>query len=104
MPLAYYNLMTSSQGTAAIDLMAIASQGDPYSGHMFNDSTIVINDDNVVLLDKFGEPVLDENGEMFDVHNPLAPGEPRKTACSTKDTHFYPDFLSLVDFSCQYMV
>ena len=76
MPLAYYNLMTSSQGTAAIDLMAIASQGDPYSGHMFNDSTIVINDDNVVLLDKFGEPVLDENGEMFDVHNPLAPGEP----------------------------
>ena len=76
MPLAYYYLMTSSQGTASIDLMAIASQGDPYSGHMFNDSTIVINDDNVVLLDKYGEPVIDENGEMIDVHNPLVPGEP----------------------------
>ncbi len=76
MPLAWYNLMKSSQGMASIDLQAIASQGDPYSGHMFDDSTFVWNDDNVVLLDKFGEPVVDENGEMFDIHNPIAPGEP----------------------------
>lgn len=76
MPLAWYNFMTSTQGTDAIDLQAIASQGDPYRGHLFRDSTIVWNDDNVVLLDKFGDPVIDENGEMYDIHEPMAPGEP----------------------------
>lgn len=76
MPLAWYYLMTSNSSTAEIDLQAIASNGDPYTGHMFNDSTIIWNDDNVVLMDENGEPVIDSNGEMFDIHNPMVPGEP----------------------------
>lgn len=76
MPLAWYYLMTSSKGTAVVDLQAIASTGNPYSGHMFNDSTIVMNDMNVVLLDEDGEPVLDEMGEQYDIHDPMVPGEP----------------------------
>ena len=76
MPLAWYYLMSSSKGSKSIDLQAVASNGDPYTGHMFNDSTIVWNDMNVVLLDKNGEPVIDENGEQYDIHNPMVPGEP----------------------------
>lgn len=76
MPLAWYNLMTSSKGQAVVDLQAIASNGNPYEGHMFNDSTLVWNDDNVILLDEKGNPVLDENNEQIDIHDPIAPGEP----------------------------
>ena len=68
MPLAWYNLMTSSKGQAVVDLQAIASNGNPYEGHMFNDSTLVWNDDNVILLDEKGNPVLDENNEQTE-HN-----------------------------------
>lgn len=76
MPLAWYNLMSSSKGQSVVDLQAIASTGNPYKGHMFNDSTIVLNDNNVILLDEKGEPVLDENGEQIDIHDPIVPGEP----------------------------
>ena len=76
MPLAWYNLMTSSKGQSVVDLQAIASNGNPYEGHMFNDSTLVWNDDNVILLDEKGNPVLDENNEQIDIHDPIVPGEP----------------------------
>lgn len=76
MPLAWYYLMTSSKSQAVVDLQAIASNGNPYEGHMFNDSTIVMNNDNIVLLDENGDPVLDESGEQMDIHDPIAPGEP----------------------------
>ena len=76
MPLAWYYLMTSSKGQTIVDLQAIASNGNPYEGHMFNDSTIVWNDNNVILLDEKGNPVLDENGEQIDIHDPIVPGEP----------------------------
>ena len=76
MPLAWYYLMTSSKGQTVVDLQAIASNGNPYEGHMFNDSTIVWNDANVILLDEKGNPVIDENGEQIDIHDPIVPGEP----------------------------
>lgn len=76
MPLAWYNLMSSSKSQAVVDLQAIASTGNPYEGHMFTDSTIVLNNDNVVLLDENGDPVLDENNEQIDIHDPIVPGEP----------------------------
>lgn len=77
MPLARYYYLTGAKGSDEVDLQAIGSTGDPYSGHMFKDSTIVLNDANVVLMDENGEPVYDlETGEMMDIHDPMAPGEP----------------------------
>ena len=76
MPLAWYNLMISSKGAADVGMQAIASNGNPYEGHMFTDSTIVLNDKNVILLDEKGNPVLDENNEQIDIHDPIVPGEP----------------------------
>lgn len=76
MPLSWYYLMTSSKGQTTVDMQAIASNGNPYEGHMFNDSTIVLNDNNVILLDEKGNPVLDENNEQIDIHDPIVPGEP----------------------------
>lgn len=76
MPLSWYYLMTSSKGQTTVDIQAIASNGNPYEGHMFNDSTIVLNDNNVIMLDEKGNPVLDENNEQIDIHDPIVPGEP----------------------------
>ena len=77
MPLAWYNLMSSSKSVADVGMQAVASNGNPYEGHMFTDSTYVWNDDNVVLLDENGEPVYDEEtGEPVDIHDPMVPGEP----------------------------
>ena len=76
MPLSWYYLMTNSKGQTTVDVQAIASNGNPYEGHMFTDSTIVLNDKNVILLDEKGNPVLDENNEQIDIHDPIVPGEP----------------------------
>ena len=76
MPLSWYYLMTSSKGQTTVDVQAIASNGNPYEGHMFTDSTIVLNDKNVILLDEKGNPVLDENNEQIDIHDPIVPVEP----------------------------
>ena len=76
MPLSWYYLMTSSKGQTTVDVQAVASNGNPYEGHMFTDSTIVLNDKNVILLDEKGNPVLDENNEQIDIHDPIVPGEP----------------------------
>ena len=58
MPLALYNLKSNSMGTAAFDLQMIGSMGDPYSGHIFKDSTIVVG------------------GNGYSAGEPIAPGEP----------------------------
>jgi hypothetical protein len=77
MPLAWYNLMSSSKSVGDVGMQAVASNGNPYEGHMFTDSTYVWNDENVVLLDENGEPVYDEEtGNMIDIHDPMVPGEP----------------------------
>lgn len=75
MPMAWYNLMTKTKGVKAVELQAIASTGNPYIGHMFKDSTIIQNDDNIILMEN-GEAVLDEFGQPIDIHSPMAPAEP----------------------------
>lgn len=74
---AFYNLMKYQKGgERGVDLNAIAANGDPYSMFVKNDSTIVVNDDNIIKLDENGDPVLDEQGQPKDIHDPIAPGEP----------------------------
>lgn len=74
--LAWYNLLKSQKGGDALDLNAIAANGDSFSGYIVNDSTIVMDDWNVVLLDEDKNPILDENGQQIDIHDPIAPNEP----------------------------
>lgn len=74
--LAWYNLLKASKGGDATDLNAIVANGNPYGNFVKNDSTIVMNDENVVMLDSMGEPVYDEDGQQIDIHDPICPGEP----------------------------
>lgn len=75
--LAWYNLLKSSKGDElGVDLNAVVANGNPYGNYVKNDSTIVIDDWNVVKLDENGTPVLDSDGQQIDIHDPIAPGEP----------------------------
>lgn len=74
--LAWYNLMKNSKGGESTDLNAVVANGNPYGNYVKNDSTIVMDDWNVVLLDENGVPVLDSDGQQIDIHDPIAPGEP----------------------------
>ena len=74
--LAWYNLLKSRNGSEVVDVNAVVANGNPYGNYVKNDSTIVFNDMNVVLLDENGQPLYDENGDTYDIHDPIAPGEP----------------------------
>ena len=74
--LAWYNLMKGSKGGEAVDINAVVANGNPYGNYVKNDSTIIMNNWNIVLLDDNGNPVLDGNGEQIDIHDPISPGEP----------------------------
>ena len=74
--LAWYNLLKTSNGDEAIDVNAVVANGNPYGNYIVADSTVVFDNQNVVLLDKNGEPLYDENGDTYDIHDPIAPGEP----------------------------
>ena len=74
--LAWYNLLKSSKGGDAVDVNAVVANGNPYGNFVKNDSTIVMNDMNVIMLDENGEPVIDSDGQQIDLHDPIVPGEP----------------------------
>lgn len=76
MPLALYNLNVYNEGQAAFDLKMIGSMGDPYSGHIFNDTTIVCGSTMNVEFDANGKPVIDEDDITDQAGEPIAPGEP----------------------------
>ncbi len=76
--LAVYNVNKSSYAGIEnlLDAQSIVSNGDPWGNYAKNDSTIIYNAMNECLLDEDGNPVLDENGNTIDIHNPITPGEP----------------------------
>lgn len=74
--LAWYNLLKNSKGGDAVDLNAVAANGNPYGNYVKNDSTIVMNDMNVIALDSNGNPILDSDNQEIDIHDPIVPGEP----------------------------
>ncbi len=76
--LAVYNVNKSGyEGIEnLLDAQSIVSNGDPWGNYVKNDSTLVFNSMNEILLDKDGNPVLDMNGNQIDIHNPITPGEP----------------------------
>lgn len=74
--LAWYNVLKNQKGAEWLDVNAVAANGDPFSGYVKNDSTIVLDDYNVVLCDEDGVPVLDENNQQIDLHDPIVANEP----------------------------
>ncbi|MBR5273829.1 MAG: hypothetical protein IKU33_01135, partial [Bacteroidales bacterium] len=74
--LAWYNLLKNSKGGDAVEVQAIVANGNPYGNFVKNDSTIIVNDMNVVQLGPDGEPVIDSDGQQIDLHDPISPGEP----------------------------
>ena len=74
--LAWYNLMKATNGVEVTDVNAVVANGNPYANYVKNDSTLIYNDANIVLLDKDGQPVYDEYEDTYDIHDPIAPGEP----------------------------
>ncbi len=59
-----------------MDAQSVVSNGDPWGNFIKNDSTVIYNAMNEILLDEYGNPVLDVNGNTIDIHNPITPGEP----------------------------
>ena len=74
--IAWYNVMKHSKGGETAEINAVVANGNPYGNYVKNDSTIVMNDKNVVLLDQYGNPIKDTDGQYIDIHDPIAPGEP----------------------------
>lgn len=63
-------------GEAAVNLVAVATGGFAFNNYCFNDTTIVVNDLNLLRYDEYGIPVVDANGENEWIHDPYIPGEP----------------------------
>lgn len=74
--IAWYNVIKNAKGGETAELNAVVANGNPYGNYVKNDSTIVINDNNVVMLDEYGNPIKDTDGQYIDIHDPIAPGEP----------------------------
>ncbi len=72
--LAVYNKVKNGYGSTETDMLL--TNGGAYTRFVKNDSTMLINNENIYELDDNGEVVLDENGEPYDFHDPVSPGEP----------------------------
>ncbi len=73
---AIYNVLKSNYGNEGLMLLeGVVANGNRYKNFVKNDSTVARNSMTVVELDENGNPIIDENGDMIDVHDPITPGE-----------------------------
>ena len=73
--LAMYNKATQLYGTSDVD--RLIGNGNVYGRYIKNDSTLVFNNENIYERNPDGSFYVDpETGEMWDIHDPIAPGEP----------------------------
>lgn len=73
--LAMYNKATQLYGTMDVD--RLIGNGNVYGRYIKNDSTLVFNNDNIYERNPDGSYYVDpDTGEMWDIHDPIAPGEP----------------------------
>ncbi len=74
---AFYNVLTANAGSETnYVLTAVVANGNRHGNYAKNDTTLLRDNSNIVLLDGNGDPVVDENGDQIDIHEPIAPGEP----------------------------
>ncbi len=75
--LALYNSLVSRSGSEESTVLnAVVANGNRHGNFIKNDSTIVRDNSNIVVLDENGDPVLDEYGQQIDIHDPISPAEP----------------------------
>jgi len=73
--LAMYNKATQLYQTTDVD--RLIGNGNVYGRYIKNDSTLVFNNDNIYEKNPDGTIWRDpESGEAWDIHDPIAPGEP----------------------------
>lgn len=59
-----------------VELNSVVDGSVASSQYYFQDTTIVVNEYNEVVVDENGKPVLDENKDYITIHDPYTPGEP----------------------------
>lgn len=78
--LALYNMAmfnSRQDGESWVELESIGSGSTANGDYCLNDTTVVINSQNEVLYDEYGDYVFDEyTGEIVTLHDPYTPGEP----------------------------
>ncbi len=75
--LAWYNVLKSSSGDETSTILnAVVANGNRQGNYAKNDTTLIRDNTNIVVLDADGNPVLDEYGDQIDIHDPISPGEP----------------------------
>ncbi len=74
---AIYNIIKDNAGDETYHVLeSIVANGNRHGNYTHNDTTLLRDNSNVVLLDINGNPVLDEFGDQIDIHDPITPGEP----------------------------
>ena len=78
--LALYNMAkfnNRADGESWVELESIGTGSTANGDYCKNDTTVVINSQNEVLYDEYGDYVRDEyTGEIVTIHDPYTPGEP----------------------------
>ncbi len=75
--LSWYNVLKNAgSGETMTALNAIIASGNRHGNYTLNDTTLVRDNSNVVLLGADGKPIKDEYNQSIDIHDPIAPGEP----------------------------
>ncbi len=75
--LAWYNVLKNKSGDETGNVLnAIVANGNRQGNYALNDTTLVRDNSNIVILDSNGNPILDEYGDQIDIHDPISPNEP----------------------------
>ncbi|MBR5249871.1 MAG: hypothetical protein IKV28_04705 [Bacteroidales bacterium] len=75
--LATYNMKKESWYGYTPDADFINNEDHTYHNYFINDTTFVANEENSILRDANGDPVIDEyEGEVMTYYDPIVPGQP----------------------------
>ncbi len=74
---AMYNVLIKNAGSETDHILeSVVMNGYRHGKFVKNDSTCLFNHGNQVMVDENGNPIVDKDGDMIDIHLPAAPGEP----------------------------
>lgn len=77
-------------GETMVDVVGIATGAVSTGNTIFSNTTLVVNDENQLVYDQYGQPVIGDTGDYLTIHDPYIPGEPLvflagETRYGTKD-------------------
>ncbi len=74
--LAMYNVVKNNAGDEGYHILqSIVANGNRHGNYAKNDTTLLRDNSNIIVMDANGNPVLDEDGNQIDIHDPITPGE-----------------------------